>query len=160
MSIKLPSVVHGTDLYFPSPSLHACPHHQVETGPRLCNLPKILGNYMPPLPSQVMLVVEHRRIRRQQQPSLTEYMLIDLKLFSYHRFCLLLFLIDGGCFLHPNHFLTMANKRRSSVPILIGGHWPIYTFFTSLVMDWMYILPDDPWTLICISSLACVPYSF
>ena len=95
MSIKLPSVIRGTDVCFLSLSPHACPRHQVEPGLRPCNLPKTPGSYMLPLPSQVMLVGEHRRILRQQQPSLTEYILIDLKLLFYHRFCLLLFLDDG-----------------------------------------------------------------
>lgn len=76
-------------------SPRACPRHQVGTSLRPYNLPRIPGNYMLLLPSPVLLAVEHRRIPRLQHPSLTGYMLTDLKLLPCHRFYLLLFLIDG-----------------------------------------------------------------
>jgi hypothetical protein len=108
-------------------SPHACPRHRVEPGPCPCNLPKIPGSYMLPLPSQVMPVGEHRKILRQQQPSLTEYILIDLKPLSYHRFCLLLFLIDEWSWQRKENplylFSLMATLRytRSLLPFPCHG---------------------------------------
>lgn len=67
---------------------------------------------MLPLPFQVTLVVEHRKILRLPQPSPTGYILIDLKLLFYPRFYLLLFLIDGQYFFPESLTISLDWERK------------------------------------------------
>ena len=144
-------------MYLLSLPPRACLRHQLETDLLLCYLSRLPGSYMLPLLSQVMHVAEHHKIHPQQQPSLTEYMPIDLKLSFYHRFYLLPFLIDGWWFL-PNPW-SLMNDRENTI-LRTYSPWQLLADTRSLPRTECILYFYDPWTFICTSSIASVPYTF